>query len=314
MKSTTPMYSVATLCSSAVLRLLLLINLSNFNMSTGFKPFSVRTGVTVVEGGWLNRPWCPELINIGDKEFYKFSTYDRGFAKAIGLDVGTPNMFRDVELFRYLVELRDDQVDDMIGKKLMEDDPMGQKAATRITRGREKAFNDAAIPQIVEITVPPFKSVDGVDVPQEVIKVQSTARRGHALCFEITDSSMEFCAHAVRVSWEKKRKRVSVNQYTYDLPKLPTGLKYRRRGDALSICCKYCNAEGEWKTHQETVAAKRIDTEDHMNVLIVPVVASMTNFLQENDYPEVAQDCEDEECTPSKGSAVQLESQDSGGA
>jgi hypothetical protein len=283
---------------------------SSFDMPTEFTPFGVRNGVTIVEGGWLSRPWCPELMSIDDKEFYKFSTYDRGFAKAIGLDVGIPSMFRDVELFSYLVELRDDKVDEIIGNKFMDDDPMGQKAAARITRGREKAFSDAAVPQIVEITVQPFKSKDGVDVPQEVIKVQSTARRGHAICFEITAKSMEFCAHAVHVPWEKKRKRASANQYTFDLPKLPTGLKYRRRGEALSICCKYCNAEGEWKTHQETVASKRIDTEDHMSVLIVPVVTSMANFLHEHDYPEVAQDCEDED-TPS---AVQHDSPDTGGA
>ncbi len=65
---------------------------------------------------------------------------------------------------------------------------------------------------------------------------------------------------------------------------LPPPLKYRRRGDTLSVFCRYCDDDGKERTHQETVTKWKLN-EDTLALLVPQIVAKMLKFIEEYGAP-----------------------------
>ena len=207
------------------------------------EPFRISEKVIVVEGGWLNSPWCPELISIPEqtKAFFALKRGDRGLAKALGFDMSSTNPLEDVDVFNHLSKLRDEAVDKLIRIAQANGDPMSENLMAPIVRGREKAFNDARIGDVVRVVVEPFKTEKGVQVEAMPVVMQTTSRRGAIPCVEMDETFLDWLASAARATWGRKRPAPSSSLagYGFELPVLPEGMKYRKRGDALSVCC-YC--------------------------------------------------------------------------
>ena len=108
----------------------------------------------------------------------------------------------------------------------------------------------------------------------------------------IDERVLTWMTKAVFHTWTAGVKRVHASTLSleFDLPELPSGMKYRKRGNSISVCVHYADGNGKWKSHQETVC-KRLDlSQDTFESLLAPVVQQMETFLEENDHAEVVED------------------------
>ena len=249
-------------------------------------PFRLRKSMTVVEGGFLTSPWCPEFETIAGHEALVLRAGDRNLAKALGRDMSSSMPFHGVDTFAHIAALRDAEVDRLLGLWLLKDDPLGQISGAAIVRGRMKTFAEADMPPFVEVQVSSFRLSCGREVAGSTLMVKSTARRGEPPCVVAGEAFLDWLALAVRTTWgaRLKRPRVSGFGYDFEMPELPGGLKYKKRGDALALCCCYCGEDGAWKTHQETVTSHSIDSEEQLQLCLQPVIRSMQQFIAKHDH------------------------------
>ena len=87
-------------------------------------PLRMRMGI-IFDQGHLARPWAPDLgamRAIDGKTFFSVKRIDRGFARAMGLDMTLKTPWSDVSFLDYLTFLRNKAVDQMILQKQTEVD------------------------------------------------------------------------------------------------------------------------------------------------------------------------------------------------
>jgi hypothetical protein len=218
------------------------------------KPFVVRHMQTVVEGGYLQTPWVPELRGVQGMHFVVLNKGDRGLAKSMGFVMKDRAPMRSTTLLEHLCKMRDEAVDCYIMEYQATDDPHADASATESrkvpSRGREKAFDTAKVPEVLRITTPPFTCNDGSRVEARELNVISTPKRGVSVSVELVESTLEWLTKAIHVTWEcKKRAREAP-----DMPRIEEPLRWRKRGNSYSIVCDYFDAsERAWKSHQETI-------------------------------------------------------------
>ena len=257
-------------------------------------PFVVKRNVTVVEGGYLRAPWCPDLKEVNDNQFVKLEGGDRGLAAAMGMDLSAPKPFNGVDLFNFIARKRDDAIDVHIRTYQQKSDPMGTAIAlnARVTKRRDAAYASANVPSVISVDIPSFKDSDGKDVDAMTLLVLSTNRRLHAPMVMIDDHVLDWMVKAVYHIWTVGAKRVhaSTLHVEFDLPELPSGMKYRKRADSISVCVQYADGDGKWKTHQQTVSKSTDLPQETFEALLAPVIQQMEKFLEENDHGELAED------------------------
>ena len=252
--------------------------------------------MTVIQGGFLKAPWCIQMTEpLPGHFFYKLLTADRSLAAALGKDVSTPNPMSGVDLFNYLSRQRDAVVDKLIHEHQMKNDPMANEdvAVTRVTKGRESLYNAADIPLTLAIVMPSFRDEHrGLDVHEITLNVLATSKRGTAPAIEITEGVLEWLCHATKQTWIRDRKRVACStlDFGFALPILPSGIKYRKRGGAISLCASYSDADGKWGSHQKTICNRSPESQEAFEVMLQPVLASMQAFLDDNDHDIVNED------------------------
>ena len=124
------------------------------------------------------------------------------------------------------------------------------------------------------------------------LSVVATAKRGTAPLIEITEEVLEWLSHATAQSWIRDRKRVasSTLDLGYELPDLPSGIKYRKRGPSVSLCTAYSDANGKWVSHQKTICNRAPETQEAFVILLQPILSSMEAFLADNDHDIVDDD------------------------
>mgnify|MGYP000308661606 CR=1 FL=1 len=89
-------------------------------------PFYIRRNVSVVTGGYLSEaaPWVIEPLHIEGIAFLILNKKDRKLARALGLDVQMRHPSQDEQLITWLVNLRDDRIDELINAWRRADDPL----------------------------------------------------------------------------------------------------------------------------------------------------------------------------------------------
>ena len=260
------------------------------------KPFSVRTNVTVVEGGWLSEPWVVNTTEVDGREFVIMSKEDRKLARAFGMPMDKRYPRGENDMLAYLAELRDAKIDDILRARDVENDPMGERPdvdvpADVLSIGRQSKFHAADVPAIVQITYPAFTTSDGDRVPAYELNVISTPKRLVKAKVELTPENLAFLSKAA-VEFQHARKRHEGSVKIEDLPALTSPLvRWRRRGGRWLLACRfYDRCARKWKAH---VATPNLHPDpDIRRQLVQEAEASVLAFYEQHHSDPLTMDCD----------------------
>ena len=254
-------------------------------MAKEFQPFAM-SQQTVVTGGYLQHPWVPALQRIAgvDGEFFTLSKQDRSLAAALGLDMSTARPMENVSVIPYMAQLRDGKVDELIKQHAANGDPMVPHVAVHVPgKGREKQFQHANIPKVVDIEIGSMVNPVGTRLDAITIQCVPTPRRGLNPCVKLTPELLVWLSAVSDVEFDitKKERCAKTTQHYNDmeLPRLEPPLKWRKRGAALSIYRTYTCQDGEQKTVQRTLTRTEVNLET-VNVLLPVAPDSMSEFIR----------------------------------
>ena len=182
-------------------------------------------------------------------------------------------------------------------------DPMGDTDAvgphTHI-KNREKAFQHAAIPEVIHVLVGPLVDPHGTRLPEITIEVVSAPRRGVNPLVKLSVELLSWMAAVKDMELEVPIPVYKVTSHWDDmeLPSLPSPLKYRKRGAALSLACNYVDRDGRQKTHQETISHKTVDLEAVLT--LVPIaIGNMQKWMSVNHHEAADADSQADSSGPS---------------
>lgn len=198
------------------------------------KPFTVQH-VLELQGGHLTKPLKISCETVSAQCFTYLRKTDAGLARALGFP--TPknsSPFANVNIFEYLTQVRNEKVDKLIRDHLLNQDSMADHSCTIdiAQEGRLRLFDDAKIPQVISVEMPPFISPEGRRVDARSIDMIATPRRNVSPCVEASAELFEWILHACHHTWPvdavPKRKRCpsSDEDAEADLPELPEPVKY----------------------------------------------------------------------------------------
>ena len=217
----------------------------------------------VVYGGYLGQtPWVPDLLNVPDHDdsFIVLKKWDRKLAEALGLNMNTPRPLEGVQVIDYITQLRDKAVDKLIFVSMSTDDPMAEYVdATALSKGREKYFSRASIPSTITIAVEELVKPNGLRVGAIEIEIVPTPRRGINATVKFTTEFMNWLASVTDITFASVRPDRAPCADLDSLPTLPSPIKWRVRGNALTIYRPYVSSDGKQRTAQKTVAGKSVD-------------------------------------------------------
>ena len=221
------------------------------------------TKSVVIRGGWLKDPWVLEADAESPADstvfFYKISDRDRNLAKAIGGEMESRDqVIQAGALIEELTSLVDDAVDDAIRESRIASDPMAdQNAKVQIpTRGREKAFEKANVPEILTVQYPALMDENGQTIKPQSIRVKAQSRRGRAPMVVLDEDFLEWFLKAASAKWfePKTKKRKSMKENPDSLPKLhQPNVQWAYSGpiDAWVLKTRYRKQTGKYGYKQE---------------------------------------------------------------
>ena len=155
---------------------------------------------------------------------------------------------------------------------------------------REHRDFHLAVPNVIEVVIPAIVTDDGTRLDEFRLPVISTPRQGVNPTVRLTAELLTWLALVGDMNLDvymarkasPSRKPVIDHYKDMELPDLPHPLKYRRRGDALSVACDYTDQDGKAKTHQETVTRAQL-APDALEGVLKPVIANVQKFLENTD-------------------------------
>ena len=226
--------------------------------------FTIRTNVTVVESGSMKTCWVVEPMFVDGAMFLELHKSDRGLARALGLCLSDRCPFRNTTLFEHIAMLRNEAVTKFMVDFQLASDPMADDAARNVkvnmvNRSRDRSFQQAKVPQVIEIDLEGFQHVMGgttTDVPARSVKVLATSRVDKSISVELNACTLDWLCKAIYVPWRVPGPVPTLKRKWYDdltLPDLPDGAKYRRRAQSLSISAPYYDGTA-WKFVQKSVS------------------------------------------------------------
>ena len=215
--------------------------------------FEPRLVVTDTSTG---KQWTPTVRYIDGytTPFYTVDKYDRVFSLAIGGD--TTPAGTALRSFTLIEHIRDATVDKLIAEA-MGGDPGRELICDlemRTIGGRVKLFRDACVPEVIAIKMPALTNKDWA-VGATELHVVATDRRGLLPTIMLDNTSLTWLTTVGtdELASELPRRRIPKRERWDTLPPLPKPLKYRKRGDTLSIWYEYVDVMHEWRTRQKSV-------------------------------------------------------------
>lgn len=258
------------------------------------QPFSVRQAV-IVEGGWITRPWVPQLREVDGRCFLAMSNNDRDLARAMGMNMNERAPLSSQSLFAYLEKMRDDAVDALIRQRDQILDPLADSPDVSSPMklpgaGRRQTFDTAAIPQLIDIALPAFVCDDGEQVAARSMAVIATPKRKVLVMIEATAGNLDWCRNAITVDWEmpnKKRVRHSHEEF----PALLHAhvCKYKRLANKLYVQCRYTKSAGGSGLHTKlAVDLSAVEDRNDIKVLIRLCETAVLAFCEDNALTPLA--------------------------
>ena len=226
---------------------------------------------TVIEGGWLTKPWIPETMISEGREFMAFKKRDREFHKFLGLDLSERSPWRNNGFSQYLQQLRNDA-------RMASNDPMNQTCDEAPPAKKNKVDNST-----VSITYPEF-TFDGNTYGPHTMNVLSTTRSDAVVYFELNTENMEFISKACMACDNQviDRKKVYMQHPLVELKSNIAKWKECRS----AIHCGWQDSEGGW--HIKTKTPKKSDVYETWEKNVMACEEELVEFY--NDHH-----CEDAE-------------------
>ena len=126
--------------------------------SSAHNPFHMSSRVVITGGNLGKSAWVPDMVDAGGHSgFLKTQKEDRQLAAALGFNKSNARPMEHASFIGFITRLRDEKVDKLIQESMKSADPMGEAPviAPRI-KNREKAFQTAAIPEVINVVVGPL--------------------------------------------------------------------------------------------------------------------------------------------------------------
>ena len=250
-------------------------------------PFDVQLKPVVTGAHLKGPPWVPELRKIDGHEegFLVLRREDRGLAAAMGRNCSEIRPFKKVPVFGYIAKLRDEKVDEAIRGYLEGDEAMLDVSAGELRRRcRERAFSEVGVSEVITVTAAPLTTPFGKRLEDMKLDVVATPRRGVNACVKLTPKFLEWLANVIDYSFDTGTCRAipaGGRSFGHELPDLPPPLKYRKRGDAITVAVTYCDVDDRIKSHEETVTHKG-DSQEQFLAQLPARIESVQKFVREH--------------------------------
>ena len=263
-------------------------------MSGDTAPFCLTRNVVNIRGGWLlHRDWVPAVTFVHGKEFITLHKADRKLSRAMGLDMTARDPWSSRSILNQLVSTRDDRIDELIKKKLCEQDEMSNASVATIPKSQRcKCYHAASIPDVITLEFPQFEMQNGQQHQSVAIDVLSTHIKGSSVAIELTIENLNFLIVAAHSPTLKSAKRKATDCEL--VPLTQPDVKWRRRGRlAPVIMCMYRHESGSWRSHSEEPA--NVHDPDAMQTSVRECEFRCQQFYNKNHVEEEHKEGEYEE-------------------
>jgi hypothetical protein len=205
--------------------------------------------------------WVPETHAAEGRDFSTLHAKDRTLAKLIGLNCSDPAPFKLYDGLRFLRQERDSIVDAIIADHMKKSDPLGHTSVQVLNiKQRERAFDKANVPQVINVKVP----MQGSEISMLML---SSRRKGVNVDVHVTQDVIKWLRRSVRMVFNIKVVDMSSAWVDEDLPELPQPFKYRKRCNAISVCRDYEDKDGKNRSIQKTLCQTKMLTERNKEYL-----------------------------------------------
>ena len=258
--------------------------------------FTIERSVTV-QGGCLKGHWVVPLSVVDGREFVSVKRTDRSLARALGLDTTRPDPWLRNTFLEKLCKVRDDQIDALIFQNLKENDPMHDTSVAVplvSMKGRQRAFAESKIPNILDIKFPGFETGEGVVCEPQSLLVLATPKRAAHVSLELTELNLDWLAVAVHC-FEARATKHKIEEEA--LPQLlQDNCKWRKVANrAPSIYCRWRKAGGTYGLHSLTPSMDFDDAELVLRSVREAEARVQAFYLQSHCQKPVGECNEDDE-------------------
>ena len=134
---------------------------------------NIKKNQTVVEGAYLTRPLLyssPEVVGVDPIEYdlMHITKSNRDLQRILGLDLQSASPMSGYTFVEHLQRWRDSEIDKLIAKHRLENDPMARSTDVSSivipSKGRERMFETAKIPKVGPLVHPAFQGAYGADL------------------------------------------------------------------------------------------------------------------------------------------------------
>jgi hypothetical protein len=228
-------------------------------MSENIRPFTTQRSLAL-NGGWLKATQSV-YVHVQDVDGVDFVKLGREpWLQGALFGTKKRGLWKDLSLFKYMTDLRNVVVDEIIKSTMDATDPMADAEQSGVdlqqANKRAKLFHDAKVPTIITINLESFTTPDGRPIPAKSCKVMSTPCRRTAVHMEAIGSNFDWLVHAVDKTWVGAEKndeeqqasdhlQAFLKEFEYMVPK-PVKMK-AVDSDKVSVWVWLRDSEGKWK-------------------------------------------------------------------
>ena len=205
--------------------------------------------------------------------------------------------FRGTDVFRYLVQKRNEQVSKLIKLAAKADDPFAEMERAEddvadepddddenVNGGRQELFLKHKIPEIIQLSIPEFK-LDNIDYDAVSIQVLATPNVCASVCMAATSATLGWFKDAWRYSWlgesDSPIKRKVIDD-DFQLDSESAVKVARNDATKLELHCYYKKSCGRYAKKQMSLMKSNYDSADELSEAMMKMATRMDEFYQKN--------------------------------
>ena len=223
--------------------------------------FSVLTNAVVITGGCLGaQQWVCTPHVVADMNFVLLDKRSRWLAKAMGLDPKLRKPWRGHDAIAFILEKRDNAIDQQVAVKLHSDDPLADDKASSTTLEnitsrragelRQQLVHGTGIPDLLMLDVPPLQTHNGGTIDAFTATVVKPGRRGAKLYLRLDAEHLQWlkrlCSAVDLVDGPEEDEDEGCEDFCdIDEP----NVKWRKKNGGFQLGCRYKLADGATKEY-----------------------------------------------------------------
>lgn len=202
--------------------------------------------------------------------------------------------FAGVDVFQYLMKLRNDKVSYMIKDAQMQDDPFAEQQAgneeVSAAKERLELFRKFKIPEVITISTPSFEINGNKREPLD-LKVLATAKLTASVEMEAISSNIEWLKDACLFTWMPDSSSSPCKRAADSSWILPSKIKVNKDDDeSLVLFVNYKRANGAWTKKHMRLNKDHYETPEDFQVAVRKMVSRMESFIEENHFGDCGED------------------------